>query len=526
VVLVEDVASVASPSASSVASDVVVVDEPATPSSLSSAPASPTSNASSDSWALLDAAQQTSSPSHSVKRAEAREVEIRVQQPVLEAKREPVEMDRDPVDPLSPGDVELDLMGASASAAAKKPTRRKQHHDQPREHPHAYHEHGGVTLVGEASNAAKLTIDNYTSDLGKYLRGLRVMSIVSALTHIGITVVLFVMAYTKGFIEPESGQDLTQKVPNASAFVVVCAFGALNTCVFAVTSAWNTFKSTDRPITRRSYHNASFLSAVIRGFFVIFWMWPGLVNFILHSKNFSVTSAMKDLNDSGSSDKSLLVLHMIICCIVAVLDTFAFFYTSTKLKQFKQKVEADDMSFEEKKHQDETLVESSELETKPMTTFDKLLGLVSFIAFLLLMVVYFVIAIQTRNSGSILSLIIQIALVLVYSYCYYRVIKAETPQYNKQWLSRFRAFIVVHMVVLVVSFWTTLCIILLENLNINNKAGFVETLFKLETSRRALCFVELVFFVLMVCVYILILFFHQRASSILEELAEVLHPRV
>lgn len=83
---------------------------------------------------------------------------------------------------------------------------------------------------------------------------------------------------------------------HASSTVVVCAFGALTTCVYSFTSTYTTYISecrllqcalsvldsadcachclrgsdaTKKAITTRFYHNGAFLAAVVRSFFLV-----------------------------------------------------------------------------------------------------------------------------------------------------------------------------------------------------------------------------------------------------------------
>jgi len=145
-----------------------------------------------------------------------------------------------------------------------------------------------------------------------------------------------------------------------------------------------------------------------------------------------------------------------------------------------------------------------------------------------LIVVLSLIAVATSfNSGTVLCIVVHVILVVAFFYLLYRVLaNNDDKSYTKVTVVRYRVFLMIHLTAVVAVFWVTFSIILLgpEGAQYQGKElslSFFQAVFGIGTGRSVLCVLVLIFFLATLLCYGFILYFHQRALGILDEIASL-----
>jgi len=317
------------------------------------------------------------------------------------------------------------------------------------------------------------------------------------------------------------------------------------TCVYAFTSTFNTYKNTGKQLTTRTYHNGAFLAAVIRGFFLIFFMWPGLVIFILHGLGNNFWAVVGHV--TGTS-RTVLVLDIIICIVVGIVDIFGFLFATSKLTTFKQPDAAEEEGKEEKKTEDGSaavsLPEQEEEEMKPIGRTEYVLPSIDIFVYILLDTVLVAVAyVSAWNSGAVLSLVVHLFLLSLFLWLAYQLLNNNTERvFNKSHVINYRVYMMVHLTALVAVFWVGFAIILLaKGLPDTPPAGapanwdctppasnctrsslsFFQAVFELTSGRTALVCMQLAAFIITIINYVALLIYHQKSLATLDEIASL-----
>jgi hypothetical protein len=268
------------------------------------------------------------------------------------------------------------------------------------------------------------------------------------------------------------------------------------------------------------------MAAVIRGFFLIFFLWPGLVVFMLHSVGSNFWGSIDDANDTR---RTLIALDIVFCVATAVVDVFAFSVATTRLLAFKQvDAEEEEKKEKEKNEGKEVLPTQEEEERKPLGKIELGVPVTTVVLSVFMIAVLVLISFESGfNSGTVMSVAVHVILVSLFFYFFYKVLaNNDDRQYTKTTVLRYRVFLMIHLTAIVAVFWVTFSILLLAKggakVDGNDiDQSFFQTVFLIESGRSVLCIIMLVcFFSTMIC-YGFILYIHTRALGVLDEIASL-----
>lgn len=145
---------------------------------------------------------------------------------------------------------------------------------------------------------------------------------VAAVLHIAVTIMIFIMGYSRD----GAGQF--------SVSVVMCGFGALETVVWVLSGVyecWLAAAQRQHEVPTWTRLNDAFLSAITQGAFLVFFMWPALVIFIIHEQGQSFFTLMDQIAGQHAYLYSVLSLHIASAVIMLAVDTLLVVTTTLKL---------------------------------------------------------------------------------------------------------------------------------------------------------------------------------------------------
>jgi len=357
------------------------------------------------------------------------------------------------------------------------------------------------------SQAAMETFNSVTSDLDYVKARLRYAAVVTSIVHIGVTTLLFVMGYLRGH----------QKAPDANGTVVGTAFGALATVVYALTSTYEILLATQKRLTTRTFHQQGFRTAVTRALVLIFFLWAGLVIFMLHSGGFNIWTAVDDTLCKGKSTctlRQMLGVHVTISVLVFVIDFLMFVLTTKKLAQFKKQ------ETEESATDSEDVgvpLPMGEEESRPFVTRDYIQLAVTVVLYLLYIIDLIFVVDRTINSASVITMIIAI-LFLVFAVLAFVKVYRDIKGYTRNHVNNYRTFALLHMTSVVATFWVTFAVVFFQE---SGGQGFFGTVLNFPADRVVLVVLQIVMFVISLVAYGYMLYMHQRGLAILDEIASL-----
>jgi len=314
---------------------------------------------------------------------------------------------------------------------------------------------------------------------------------------------------------------------------VVCAFGCLNTCVFAFVETWKSLAGTSANMELPSWnwHNEGFLSSVGNIFFLILFSLPALVVYVLHSLGQEFFTLMKSQRNENPALFGIIMYHLLSGLTVFFADTITIVKVTAKLGTFQNRSEEDEKEGKEaKKGKDKKGTETgeeeeiedgeeSEDETRPVKTGDKILAALTLFSHLAFTIDLVLLSTRNDNSATVGSCVL--FGIMYFIWIAYTIKSRKMKEVAESWLLNFRLATIVHQFLFLLFFWVTLCILLLlEKFNY----GFWQTLEVLSVDEPFRAFLSAVLICLIfisVAIYGVILYVHSRSMWSLDEIASL-----
>jgi len=349
---------------------------------------------------------------------------------------------------------------------------------------------------------------------------LRIASVGAALIHVFVTLITMIMAFTPGVKDEYLSQS-----------IVVCAFGCLNTCVFALVEMWRTLFGTAATDSLPSWtwHNDAFLSSVGNIFFLCLWALPALVVYVLHSLGKQFFDVLTEQQGQNPRVFGVIMFHLLSGIMVFLVDTITIWSTTAKLRTFQSR---DDENAEEKEKEKVTEIKKETEddegddaedydEHRPVNNMDRILAFLSIFSHGVFTVNLVVLtAIIKINSGTILSVLV-IGLMFL-GWFFYSLKSWGLKEVSESWLLNLRLLTILHLFALLLFFWIALCLVLLLSNDLGD--GFFSTLNTINTSdsdRGTLAGVLIILIFVSVAIYSVILYVHSRSMWSLDEIASL-----
>jgi len=313
-----------------------------------------------------------------------------------------------------------------------------------------------------------------------------------------------------------------------SQSIILCAFGCLNTCVFAVVEMYRTLSGTSGSLPSWNWHNNGFLSSVGNFFFLCLFALPSLVVYVLHSKGYQFFAVLTEQKESHPTIFGVIMFHLISGILVFLVDVITIWSTTAKLRTF-QSNRADDDEKEEKaaeakqKEKEEEEDEGAEDydEHRPVGPKDRLLAFFSLICHGIFTVNLIVMtATNPINSGTVLSCLVMGLLFL--GWLIYTIKSWTLKEVSESRLLNVRLLTILHLFAFLLFFWIALCVVLL----LSSKAGtgFFSTLQSINSDssdRGTLASLLIILIFISVFIYFVILYVHSRSMWSLDEIASL-----
>jgi len=300
------------------------------------------------------------------------------------------------------------------------------------------------------------------------------LATLAALLHMAISAGILFMGYSPN-------QQVSEKY---STSIVLGAFGALITVIWAAVASWEAGREFSKPeCPDWEWHNTQFMTAVSVMFGMSLFLWPTLLVFMLHSlgKNFFVLVTEFDASLVG-----VLWFHVGAFLILLILNV-GLLYTSTKTLRLFQ------VNNENEAAANRPVVPG----VVKVLTIAKVIGDIIGCADLIL-----IIANTNGNSGVIFCLLVQVVCLSMGCLLTYKLYREKSA--GAQWFIAWRATGIIHVFVGWVVFWLCAGLLVLVG---HLKVGFFAALVKGQTS---VVYFEIVLFAVFIFVYIGILYSHAR----------------
>jgi len=381
----------------------------------------------------------------------------------------------------------------------------------------------GVELGIERKQSSRISDTGESAELATFkhrLYYLRFASSIAALLHVVVSVITLVMGFTPGY----GTEWLSQTI-------IVCAFGCLNTCVFAFVEMWRTITGTMGSLPSWTWHNNAFLSSVGNVFFLCLFALPSLVVYVLHSLGYEFFGVLTSQQNNNTTRFGVIMFHLIAGVGVFIMDGITIFSTTAKLRTFQsnradetqgqddEKSEKKEKSKEAEKDDDDGGEDYDE--HRPVEPLDRVLALFSLFwhgVFTINLIV--ISATNPTNSGTVLSCVVMGGLFL--GWFIYTIKCWSLKEVSESWLLNLRLLTILHLFALLLFFWIALCIVLL--IAIDDSSGFFSTLQTINATnsdRGTLASVLIILIFFSVAVYGVILYVHSRSMWSLDEIASL-----
>jgi len=351
--------------------------------------------------------------------------------------------------------------------------------------------------------------------------------------HVGITLITLIMGFTPGIRDEW-----------LSPSIVLCAFGCLNTCVFAFVEMWRTLIGISGSLPSWNWHNNGFLSSVGNIFFLNLFALPSLVIYVLHSLGYQFFAVLTEQQVSHPGIYGVIIFHLISGILVFFVDLLTIMTTTAKLRTF-QSNRADEEEKEEKapletefsnkkerpagkteqkkpaKDDDDDDGAEDYDEVRPVAPHDRILSLLSLLFHGIFTVDLIVLSASVSfNSGNTLSCIVMGLLFL--TWLFYTIKCWNLKEVSESWLLNLRLLTILHLFAFLLFFWIALCVVLL--LAQNAGTGFfssIQTINDQSSERGTLASILIILIFVAAAIYGVILYVHSRSMWSLDEIASL-----
>eukprot|EP00457_Paulinella_chromatophora_P007558 gb/GEZN01007581.1/.p1 GENE.gb/GEZN01007581.1/~~gb/GEZN01007581.1/.p1 ORF type:complete len:443 (-),score=59.93 gb/GEZN01007581.1/:121-1449(-) len=344
---------------------------------------------------------------------------------------------------------------------------------------------------------------------------LRYSTVLAAICHIFVSVIVLSMGFSRGGIDPYTGKQLY-----LSASLVTFGFGCLNTTVFALVEAWQILEGTSdrKDFPSWNWHNDSFLNSVGNMFFLSAFLLPAVITYMMHARGLELWEVLL-LRSSAYEHKlfDVIIMHMITGIAVFVIDVLSIVNQSNKLHSFQQRDNDEDKG-EGEAEEDEDNDDDNEDEIRPVAVRDRRLAIASLVVHFVFLVDLSVITGYGANlhEGVTVSTIVFALLLTVW--LYFTIKYRNLADITESWLLKNRLATIFHLFAFLCCFWLAFAIVMFEQ---EFSTGFFGTLSSIGHLPIFQCSILLMFFVIYIVLYFVILYVHSRSMRSLDEIASL-----
>lgn len=300
-----------------------------------------------------------------------------------------------------------------------------------------------------------------------------------------------------------------------SETIILGAFGALITSLWAAVSSWETFSAT-RPIRTDTgiifrlppweWHSTHFLNGIIIWFVLTFCLFPSLMIYIVQCLGGEFLQGLLAGESITGTERNILLFFVFSYgFLVITLDFFSIIYTTKFLAK------------EQNEQKKINMVDNDvpdEIHVRPVSL--KIMACVTFLGNFIFFIAFIAVASTRYNSGTMMFAILQGVMLIALFYFVCKIMDERKDIDAQSWALDWRMLTVVHLFTGWVSFWAALEIaVSLAAFGLDFWDGYSA----LSTIDKALVACVLGIFFCYMCVYLFFLLLHTRCMSTLDEIA-------
>lgn len=330
------------------------------------------------------------------------------------------------------------------------------------------------------------------------LKRVRLVSIALVFLHLVITACMMVM----GFSPANTSANITNvKIPPFSLTIVVAAFVALITVIWAAVSAYEVVTGSleSKAVPDWSWHNRHFLFAIIHLFVLAVCLVPSITLFLLRSIGSEFWELL--LSDGVPSNiKGTAIFHCVLLCLMLITSACSVIIPTLALGDLHKAEQANEQA-----NEDEDVAQPVPGNVKAMVGFKMLVDVLLAIDIIVMMS-------QTGfNSSLFICLLVVILFLCVFSYRTYRLFFSVKICDFENWLEFWRYITCANMFCEWCVWWLVITAFLLLGIK---KQEFIAVLISTVSPESTAIIISML--ILLVCVvgtYTYLLYLHTKCMN-------------